>query len=94
MSWTGPDLSALDRGDVTRWTPALKEALVQRFEAGTITLKDLLRTYSLTLEEFDSWRQRYRAVGRRGLKATAVQQALPGLDPRPTRASQRGKRHG
>lgn len=60
--------------DTTRWVVRRKAQVVLAVEAGLIMLKDACDRYSLTPEEFASWKRAIERHGVRGLRVTHLKQ--------------------
>ncbi|WP_028464610.1 DUF1153 domain-containing protein [Nisaea denitrificans] len=56
-----------------RWVVSRKAQVVRAVEEDLITLEQACERYSLSHEEFASWRQLIKAHGTRALRATRVQ---------------------
>jgi len=57
-----------------RWVIRRKAQVVSAVENGAISLEQACERYSLSVEEFLSWRRAIEEHGMRGLRATRVQQ--------------------
>lgn len=57
----------LPPGDVVRWSPQRKAAVVGAVSNGVISLDEACRRYRLSHEEFQAWRQAIEAHGIGGL---------------------------
>jgi hypothetical protein len=73
----GPDGERMTKADLppadtTRWVPRRKARVVAAVEGGLITREDAKRLYSISDEEFDSWRVALSSFGMRGLKVTQI----------------------
>ena len=73
-----PDGTIMTRADLPptntrRWVASRKAAIVKGVAYGLIPLTEALKTYGLSEEEFNSWRNAIQAHGETALKATAVQ---------------------
>ena len=79
LSTRGPDgrlltLSDLPKPGITRWVTRRKAEVVAAVTGGLLTEEDALRRYDLSEEEFSGWRALYSKHGRKGLRATRLQQ--------------------
>jgi hypothetical protein len=68
----GPDGERMTKADLppadtTRWVPRRKARVVAAVEGGLITREDAKRLYSISDEEFDSWRVALSSFGMRRL---------------------------
>jgi len=75
---TMPDGSVLSRADLPppttrRWVASRKAIVVQAVAHGLIAREEALDRYSLSDEEFDSWRNAVATHGIDALKVTALQ---------------------
>ncbi|WP_417239208.1 MULTISPECIES: DUF1153 domain-containing protein [Celeribacter] len=75
---TLPDGSILTRADLPpketrRWVASRKALVVKGVVYGLIPLSDALKTYGLSEEEFNSWKNAISEHGEAALKATALQ---------------------
>ncbi len=75
---TLPDGSIMTRADLPpvetrRWVASRKAAIVKGVVFGLIPMSEALKTYGLSEEEFNSWRDAISEHGEAALKATAVQ---------------------
>ena len=59
--------------NTTRWVISRKAEVVRAVELGVLTQEEACDRYSLSEEEFDSWRALMRKHGVRGLRVTKVQ---------------------
>ena len=57
-----------------RWVSRRKAEIVAAVEGGLLSLDDVCRRYSLSVEEFMSWEDGLHQHGVAGLRATRVQQ--------------------
>jgi len=79
MSVRGPDgrpitLEDLPKPGITRWVTRRKAEVVAAVTGGLLSETDACKRYDLSEEEFSGWRQMYDRHGRKGLRATRVQQ--------------------
>jgi len=75
---TLPDGRVLTRADLPapntrRWVASRKAVVVHAVEGGLITAEEAIRTWDLSEEELDSWRDAVARHGVAALKATSVQ---------------------
>lgn len=75
---TLPDGKVLSRADLPpadtrRWVASRKAVVVRAVSHGLITESDALERYSLSDEEFASWRSAVESHGENALKVTAIQ---------------------
>jgi hypothetical protein len=75
---TLPDGSVMSRADLPpmttrRWVASRKALVVKAVEHGLLPLAEALERYSLSEEEFASWRQAVARHGEKALKVTAIQ---------------------
>ncbi len=78
----GPDGERMTKADLPptstrRWIPRRKAKVVAAVEGGLITREEAARLYSISDEEFDSWRAALRAYGMRGLRVTQLKRHRP-----------------
>jgi hypothetical protein len=64
----------LPPANTKRWVIRRKAQVVSAVENGSISLEQACERYSLSVEEFLSWRRAIEEHGLRGLRATRVQQ--------------------
>ncbi len=74
----GPDGNPLTLEDLpppntTRWVIRRKAEVVAAVRGGLLTIEEACERYSLTLEEFDSWRAAIEKHGLPGLRTTRIQ---------------------
>lgn len=79
LSVTGPDgrkltLEDLPKPGITRWVTRRKAEVVAAVSGGLLSESDACRRYDLSSEEFAGWKQLYAKHGRKGLRATRLQQ--------------------
>lgn len=67
--------------NTTRWVVRRKAAVVEAVNAGLISLEEACRRYTLSVEEFHSWKRAIDKHGLRGLRVTRLQEyrAAPDL---------------
>jgi hypothetical protein len=75
---TLPDGTILSRADLPppdtrRWVASRKAIVVRAVAYGLIEMGEALDRYSLSEEEFESWRQAIEVHGEAALKVTAIQ---------------------
>ncbi len=75
---TLPDGTQMTRSDLpapttTRWVASRKAAVVRAVDFGLMTADEAIRTYNLSEEELDAWRDAVARFGEKALKATALQ---------------------
>lgn len=75
---TLPDGSQLSRADLPstdtrRWVVSRKAVVVKAVVYGLISQSDACERYSLSEEEFASWRQAIEKHGEKALRVTAIQ---------------------
>lgn len=63
---------ALPPPDVKRWTMRRKAAVVEAVHSGIITIEQVCRRYSLSVEEFLSWHNTIQSHGVAGLQITKL----------------------
>lgn len=73
----GPDGERMTRADLpaastSRWVPRRKARVVAAVEGGLISREEAARLYSISDEEFDSWRAAFSSLGMRGLRVTRL----------------------
>ena len=74
-------LASLPPPNTKRWVIRRKAQVVEAVRSGAITLDDACARYSLSVEEFLSWRHAITNHDVRGLRATRVKKyRLPGSD--------------
>jgi transposase-like protein len=56
-----------------RWTARRKAAVVEAVHSSRITIEEVCRRYSLSVEEFLSWHNTIRSHGVGGLQTTKLQ---------------------
>lgn len=74
---TLPDGTVLSRSDMPpastrRWVASRKAAVVKGVAFGLLSLEEALKTYGLSEEEFNEWRNAVEKHGEAALKATAL----------------------
>lgn len=79
LSIKGPDgrpitLDDLPPPGVTRWVTRRKAEVVAAVTGGLLTEDQARDRYDLSEEEFDGWKSLYNKHGRKGLRATRLQQ--------------------
>jgi hypothetical protein len=62
----------LDAHKVTRWTPALKEAVIYRARLGEVERRAVMIAFDLSSEELDAWESALEARGPRGLSTASL----------------------
>ncbi len=67
-------LNDLPKGNTVRWVARRKAEVVAAVRGGLITMEDVCRRYSLTVEEYLSWQANIDAHGLPGLRTTRIQQ--------------------
>ncbi len=75
----GPDgrlitLADLPKPGITRWVTRRKAEVVAAVSGGLLSQTDACKRYDLSEEEFAGWRKLYSKHGRKGLRATRLQQ--------------------
>lgn len=75
----GPDgqfltLSDLPPPNITRWVTRRKAEVVAAVSGGLLSTKAACERYNLSSEEFEGWQKMYTRHGKKGLRATRVQQ--------------------
>jgi len=79
LSVKGPDGRAITLDDlpppgITRWVTRRKAEVVAAVTGGLLSEKDACKRYDLSEEEFAGWQRLYSKHGRKGLRATRLQQ--------------------
>ena len=79
ISVKGPDgrpltIDDLPKPGVTRWVTRRKAEVVAAVTGGLLSEEEALERYDLTEEEFSGWSRLYSSHGRKGLRATRIQQ--------------------
>lgn len=79
LSVVGPDgrkltLEDLPKPGISRWVTRRKAEVVAAVSGGLLSEGDACERYDLSEEEFAGWRKLYSKHGRKGLRATRVQQ--------------------
>ena len=79
MSVKGPDgrpitLEDLPKPGITRWVTRRKAEVVAAVTGGLLSEKEACQRYDLSDEEFAGWTRLYSQHGRKGLRATRLQQ--------------------
>lgn len=79
LSVKGPDgrsltLADLPKPGITRWVTRRKAEVVAAVKGGLLTEDEACERYDLSEEEFEGWRALYDKHGRKGLRATRIQQ--------------------
>ncbi|SIO18896.1 Protein of unknown function [Rhodovulum sp. ES.010] len=74
---TLPDGTTMTRADLPpvdtyRWVASRKAAVVKAVAAGLISESEAMERYTLSREEFESWKKAVREHGVNGLKVTAL----------------------
>ena len=74
--WNGRParLDKLPPANTTRWVVRRKAAVVEAVSAGSISLDEACRRYTLSVEEFQSWMKAMDRHGLRGLRITRLQE--------------------
>ncbi|PTW51899.1 MULTISPECIES: DUF1153 domain-containing protein [Rhodovulum] len=72
-----PDGTTMSRADLPpvdtrRWVASRKAAVVKAVAAGLISEEEALDRYTLSAEEFSSWKKAVREFGIAGLKVTSL----------------------
>jgi hypothetical protein len=62
----------------TRWVARRKAEVVVAVHGGLVSLEEVCRRYTLTVEEFLSWQSLIDRHGMAGLRTTRVQRYRPG----------------
>jgi len=70
---TKPAAVKLPPPDTKRWTMQRKAAVVEAVHSGMITIEEICRRYSLSVEEFLSWHNTIQRHGVKGLHITKLQ---------------------
>ena len=75
----GPDgekmtISDLPAPDTRRWVPRRKARVVAAVEGGLITAEEAYDRYSISEEEYDTWKSAMGRFGMRGLCVTKINQ--------------------
>ena len=70
---TTDPFAGLPPADTKRWVVSRKAQVVRAVEDGTITLDQACERYSLSHEEFSTWRNLIKSHGTRALRATRIQ---------------------
>jgi hypothetical protein len=65
--------SVLPPRDTTRWVIRRKAQVVKAVSDGILSAQDACSRYSLSPEEFETWRTLVEQYGVRGLRATRIQ---------------------
>ena len=73
MPRTKPAAVKLPLPDTKRWTMRRKAAVVEVVYIGQITISQVCRRYSLSVEEFLSWHNTIQSHGVEGLQITKLQ---------------------
>lgn len=76
-SVAGPDGRRLTRADLPspdtkRWVARRKAEVVAGVRGGLISLREALRTYDLSMDEFRSWQRLFENHGLDGLRTTRI----------------------
>ena len=58
---------------VLRWTPRIKQTIVLAVGVGKISREEALRLYQMSEEELARWQELNSSQGRRGLRASYIQ---------------------
>lgn len=79
MSVQGPDgrkltLDDLPKPGITRWVTRRKAEVVAAVSGGLLSKGDACQRYDLSEEEFAGWLKLYSRHGKKGLRATRIQQ--------------------
>ncbi|MBR9833658.1 MAG: DUF1153 domain-containing protein [Alphaproteobacteria bacterium] len=79
MSVQGPDgrkltLDDLPKPGITRWVTRRKAEVVAAVTGGLLSKTDACKRYDLSEEEFAGWQKLYSRHGKKGLRATRIQQ--------------------
>ena len=81
-------LDSLPPPDTTRWVASRKAQVVAAVEAGLLTIEEVQRRYSLSLEEFYGWQYALEHSGIAGLRVSARQQERTRRRGRPSAAKE------
>jgi hypothetical protein len=68
-----PDLEELPPPGVVRWVIRRKAQVVAAVQAGAITVDEVCSRYSVSVEEFESWKRLFERHGVYGLRTTRSQ---------------------
>lgn len=63
--------------DEKHWTARKKSILLAAVEGNLITIDEVLKRYSMSIEEFEQWKKGLRNHGSRGLMETYTQRVNP-----------------
>ncbi len=76
VRWNGVParLDKLPPANTARWVIRRKAAVVEAVSAGSISLEEACRRYTLSVEEFQSWMKALDKHGLRGLRITRLQE--------------------
>ncbi len=79
LTIAGPYGSLLSRNDLPppgtkRWVVRRKAEVVAGVRGGLISLKEALKCYNLTIDEFQSWQRLFDSHGPDGLKITRLKE--------------------
>lgn len=66
-------LADLPNVDTQRWVPRRKAAVIVAVDCGLLTMEEACERYSISTEEFLSWRQAINDHGVKGLRVTRLQ---------------------
>ena len=67
--------------DIRRWVPRRKAQVVAAVEGGLISRQAALERYSLSAEEYDSWKATLSRFGVRGLRVTRLSRMRGAVAP-------------
>lgn len=76
---TGPNGEPITRDSLpssasTRWVTSRKAQLIAAIRGGIITIEEASQRYCLTIDELSEWQASFDKHGKRGLRATFIQQ--------------------
>jgi hypothetical protein len=66
-------LDELPAPGITRWVIRRKAQVVQAVQAGVLSVEEVCKRYSVSVEEFEAWQRSFRQHGVYGLRTTRSQ---------------------
>lgn len=87
MSWGDAEAGPFERPELPapgqRWTFLRKAAVIHTVRGGGVSIEEVCRLYSISVEEFRGWERDLDRHGVHGLRATRYQIYRDGTRPKP-----------